>query len=47
MSRKQRENMMDYLKKVKGLTDSKLMYMTDEDIEHIYDRTYADHEIII
>ncbi|MEH7386915.1 BH0509 family protein [Bacillus sp. JJ1521] len=40
MSRQERKNMMEFIEKVKGIDKMELMYMTDEDIEHIYDTTY-------
>ncbi|MCL7749648.1 BH0509 family protein [Halalkalibacter alkaliphilus] len=44
MSRQERENMIQFLNKVQGLTERKLMMMTDEDIEHLYTRAYLLHE---
>ncbi|WP_077620622.1 BH0509 family protein [Bacillus sinesaloumensis] len=40
MSRQERKNMMEFIEKVKGIDKLELMYMTDADIEHIYDTTY-------
>ncbi|ARK28599.1 BH0509 family protein [Halalkalibacter krulwichiae] len=44
MSRRERENMIQFLTKVQGLTEEKLMLMTDEDVEHLYTRAYSMHE---
>lgn len=44
MSRQERENMVQFLTKVEGLTESKLMMLTDEDVEHLYTRAYSLHE---
>ena len=44
MSRRERENMIQFLTKVEGLTEGKLMLMTDEDVEHLYTRAYSLHE---
>ncbi|MFC0560475.1 BH0509 family protein [Halalkalibacter alkalisediminis] len=44
MSRQERENMIQFLTKVQGLTEGKLMLMTDEDVEHLYTRAYSLHE---
>jgi len=40
MSRQERKNMMEFIEKVRGITKTELMYMTDADIEHIYNTTY-------
>ncbi|WP_227939781.1 BH0509 family protein [Alkalihalobacillus deserti] len=44
MSRQERENMIQFLTKVKDLAEGKLMMMTDEDVEHLYTRAYSLHE---
>ncbi|KMJ55585.1 BH0509 family protein [Alkalihalophilus sp. As8PL] len=44
MSRKERENMIQFLTTVEGMHERKLMLMTDADIEHIYTRVYSMHE---
>ncbi|TWI54049.1 BH0509 family protein [Halalkalibacter nanhaiisediminis] len=44
MSRRERENMIHYLTMVQGMTERHLMMMTDEDIEHLYTRTYSMYE---
>ncbi|ADC49877.1 MULTISPECIES: BH0509 family protein [Alkalihalophilus] len=46
MSRQERENMIQFLTKVEGMTERKLMVMTDADIEHIYTRAYTMQERI-
>lgn len=46
MSRQERKNMMEFIEKVKGITKMELMYMTDADIEHIYNTTYFHFEEI-
>jgi len=46
MSRQERKNMMEFIEKVKGITKMELMYMTDADIEHIYNTTYFHYEEI-
>jgi len=35
--------MMEFIEKVKGIDKFVLMYMTDADIEHIYNTTYYHH----
>ncbi len=47
MSRQERKNMMEFIEKVKGIDKMELMYMTDADIEHIYDTTYYHVEEIV
>ncbi|MCC3359503.1 BH0509 family protein [Bacillus sp. REN16] len=44
MSRQERKNMMEFIEKVKGIDKMELMYMTDADIEHIYDTVYYHFE---
>ncbi|WP_096202030.1 BH0509 family protein [Bacillus sp. FJAT-45350] len=46
MSRQERENMIDFIAKVKGFGERKLMLMTDADIEYIYTRVYDQHETV-
>ena len=46
MSRQERKNMMEFIEKFKGITKMELMYMTDADIEHIYNTTYFNFEEI-
>ena len=41
MSRKERKNMIDYIEMKKGLDRDQLLYMTDEEIEHIYETIYS------
>ena len=40
MRREERKNMIEFIQKTKGLQYSQLMYMTDEEVEHIYNVTY-------
>ncbi|MFV9510402.1 BH0509 family protein [Tepidibacillus sp. LV47] len=47
MSRQERKNMIDFIQKVKKLDKDMLMYMTDKDIEDIYNYVYYYHEIIV
>ncbi|MDT8862697.1 BH0509 family protein [Alkalihalobacillus sp. MEB130] len=44
MSRQERENMIQFLSKVQGMKEGKLMLMTDEDVEHLYTRAYLLYE---
>ncbi|WP_100374525.1 BH0509 family protein [Bacillus sp. FJAT-45037] len=44
MSRKERENMIQFLTKIEGMQERKLMLMTDADVEHIYTRMYSMHD---
>ncbi|MEH7378959.1 BH0509 family protein [Bacillus sp. JJ1533] len=46
MCRQERKNMIEFIEKVKGIDKMELMYMTDADIEHIYDTTYYHFEEI-
>ncbi|WP_449538858.1 BH0509 family protein [Ferdinandcohnia sp. Marseille-Q9671] len=46
MSRQERKNMIEFIEKVKGFDKISLMYMTDADIEHIYNTTYFHFEEI-
>jgi len=47
LSRKERKNMIEFIKKVKSFEAFELMYMTDEDIEHIYESAYYHHEEVV
>ncbi|ANB58350.1 hypothetical protein GFC29_3315 [Anoxybacillus sp. B7M1] len=44
MSRAERKNMIEFIEKVKGFTKEQLLYMTDAEIEHIYNQTYYHYE---
>ncbi|MCE7794830.1 BH0509 family protein [Salipaludibacillus sp. CUR1] len=44
MLRQERENMIKFLSRVKEMSNDKLMVLTDEDLEHLYSRTYTTHE---
>ncbi len=45
MSRKERENMIEFISKMKGIEERKLMIMTDEEVEYIYHRLYQVYEL--
>ncbi len=47
MSRQERKNMVEFISKVRELDRETLMYMTDADIEHIYNAVYYHHEEIV
>lgn len=40
MSRQERRNMIEFITKIREFKKENLMYMTDEEIEHIYNSTY-------
>ncbi|MGG4489703.1 BH0509 family protein [Metabacillus idriensis] len=40
MKRQERKNMIEFISKMKEIETETLMYMTDEDIEHIYSSAY-------
>jgi len=40
MKRQERKNMIEFIAKMKDIETEAFMYMTDEDIEHIYSATY-------
>ncbi|MFB5663956.1 BH0509 family protein [Alteribacillus sp. HJP-4] len=44
MKRRERQNMITFLTKVRGMEDQQFTMMTDEDVEHLYDQTYFQHE---
>ncbi|WP_100400705.1 BH0509 family protein [Bacillus sp. FJAT-44742] len=46
MSRKERKNMISFISRIRGMEESKLSIMTDDEVEHIYERTYYSHETI-
>lgn len=46
MRREERKNMIEFIQKMKGLHHNELMYMTDEEVEHIYNVTYYYVEVI-
>ncbi|MBB5325003.1 hypothetical protein HNQ34_002102 [Anoxybacillus tepidamans] len=46
MSRAERRNMIEFIEKVKGIDREQLVYMTDAEIEHIYNQTYYHYEEI-
>jgi hypothetical protein len=47
MSRAERKNMIDFIEKMKGINKDELLYMTDAEIEHIYNQTYYHYEEIV
>jgi hypothetical protein len=47
MSRAERRNMIDFIEKMKGINKNELLYMTDAEIEHIYNQTYYHYEEIV
>ncbi|WLR51233.1 BH0509 family protein [Bacillus tianshenii] len=40
MSRQERRNMIDFINKMREMEHDNLIYMTDDEIEHIYNQTY-------
>ncbi|NSL52743.1 BH0509 family protein [Calidifontibacillus erzurumensis] len=40
MSRQERKNMIEFITKNREFNSEKLMYMTDDEIEHIYKNIY-------
>lgn len=40
MSRQERKNMIEFITKNRSIANENLMYMTDDEIEHIYNSTY-------
>jgi hypothetical protein len=47
MSRQERKNMIDFIQRTRGITGEQLVYMTDLDIEHIYNSAYYQFELIV
>lgn len=47
MSRQERKNMIKFIIKNREFKNENLMYMTDDEIEHIYNNTYYHFEEII
>lgn len=47
MSRQERKNMIEFITKNREIANENLMYMTDDEIEHIYNSTYYHFEEII
>jgi hypothetical protein len=47
MSRAERKNMIQFIEKMKGINKEQLLYMTDAEIEHIYNQTYYQYEEIV
>ncbi|MGO4889670.1 BH0509 family protein [Anaerobacillus sp. MEB173] len=41
MSRQERKNMVHFIERTRGIEQQQLMYMTDDEIEHIYNATYS------
>ncbi|OEH91331.1 BH0509 family protein [Bacillus solimangrovi] len=46
MSRQERKNMIEFISKMRGTDHDNLLYMTDAEIEHIYNQTYYQFEEI-
>ncbi|CAM4336054.1 transporter [Bacillus manliponensis] len=46
MRREERKNMIDFIEKKKEIEREELLYMTDEEVEHIYNVTYFVYEEI-
>lgn len=46
MRREERKNMIDFIEKKKEIEREELLYMTDEEVEHIYNVTYFHYEEI-
>lgn len=46
MSREERKNMIEFITKLRSFNQEQLVYMTDEEIEHIYNQTYYHYEEI-
>ncbi|WP_379971008.1 BH0509 family protein [Ectobacillus sp. sgz5001026] len=40
MRREERKNMIEFIQKQRGIQREELTYMTDEEVEHIYNVTY-------
>ncbi|WP_416828977.1 BH0509 family protein [Ectobacillus polymachus] len=40
MRREERRNMIEFIEKQRGLQREELTFMTDEEVEHIYNVTY-------
>lgn len=41
MSREERKNMVQFLAQARGLSTEDLVFMTDADLEHIYNSAYT------
>ncbi|MGD6817819.1 BH0509 family protein [Metabacillus sp. 84] len=41
MSRQERKNMVEYIAAMRDLDREMFMYMTDEEVEHIYSSVYT------
>lgn len=46
MSRQERKNMIEFIQRTKGISEGVLLYMTDVEIEHIYNSAYYQFELI-
>ncbi|SFA51180.1 hypothetical protein SAMN05192569_10297 [Parageobacillus thermantarcticus] len=46
MIRAERKNMIEFIEKVRGISRDQLAYMTDAEIEYIYELYYHNHEEI-
>ncbi|RBW68777.1 BH0509 family protein [Bacillus taeanensis] len=45
MSRLERKNMIEYIERMKGISHHEMLYMTDADIEYIYETIYFKEQI--
>ncbi len=41
LSRQERKNMITFIERMKGMDRNALLYMTDAEIEHIYNSAYS------
>lgn len=46
MKREERKNMIEFIEKKKGIERDELLFMTDDEVEHIYNVTYFLYEEI-
>ena len=46
MKREERKNMIEDIEKKKGIEREELLFMTDDEVEHIYNVTYFLYEEI-
>lgn len=47
MSRQERKNMIEFITKNRNFENENLMYMTDDEIEHIYNSTYYHFQEVV
>ncbi|WP_246943019.1 BH0509 family protein [Bacillus pinisoli] len=46
MSRQERKNMIEFIQRTRGISEGVLLYMTDVEIEHIYNTAYYQFELV-